>query len=343
MESADLHRAPVPPVPAGVARPLWSVMIPTYNCAALLRESLGSVLAQDPGPAVMQIEVVDDCSTQDDPEAVVAELGGGRVDFHRQPRNVGHSRNFSTCLQRTRGHLVHLLHGDDHVGDGFYAHMQQLFADHPAIGAGFCRHLVTNADGSPQRLSPLERADAGVLDGWLETVARELRVQPPAVVVRRAVYEQVGGFDDRMRSAGEDWEMWVRVAVRFPFGYVPETLAYYRDNTDSLTKRAVRSGQNIRDVRLATHIARAYLPPGAARAANRRAEVSWARWALSWAEMFVRRGEYRPALVQLREALLCSRAPEVVAAAARLAGEGALGVWAARRAAWRERRAGGAA
>ena len=80
--------SPIPPVAPG-PRPLWSVMIPTYNCAGYLRETLASVLAQDPGPEAMQIEVVDDASTRDDPEAVVREFGGSRVGFFRQPENVG--------------------------------------------------------------------------------------------------------------------------------------------------------------------------------------------------------------------------------------------------------------
>lgn len=45
-------------------------MIPTYNCARYLRETLASVLAQDPGRDNMHIEVIDDRSTKDDPEAV---------------------------------------------------------------------------------------------------------------------------------------------------------------------------------------------------------------------------------------------------------------------------------
>ena len=53
----------IAPVPEGVHRPKWSVMIPTFNCANYLRQTLESVLAQDPGPEQMQIEVVDDCST----------------------------------------------------------------------------------------------------------------------------------------------------------------------------------------------------------------------------------------------------------------------------------------
>ena len=58
------YRAIIPPVPEGTPRPLWSVMILTYNCSNYLRETLVSVLAQDPGAYVMQIEVVDDHSTK---------------------------------------------------------------------------------------------------------------------------------------------------------------------------------------------------------------------------------------------------------------------------------------
>ena len=73
------------------------------------------MLEQDPGLHEMQIEVVDDASTLDDPETVVREIGKGRVNFFRQSRNVGHTKNFETCLRRARGKVVHLLHGDDYV------------------------------------------------------------------------------------------------------------------------------------------------------------------------------------------------------------------------------------
>src|SRR5207253_10172288 len=55
------HRPRIEPVPEGDERPRWSVMIPAYECAGYLVETLESVLAQDPGPDRMQIEVVDDC------------------------------------------------------------------------------------------------------------------------------------------------------------------------------------------------------------------------------------------------------------------------------------------
>jgi glycosyltransferase involved in cell wall biosynthesis len=113
-------------------------MIPAHDCAGYLRETLASVLAQDPGPDQMQIEVVDDASS-DDPRGAVDELGQGRVGFFRQPRNVGHVANFNTCLERSRGQLVHLLHGDDCVRDGFYVAMQRLLEREVEAGAASCR------------------------------------------------------------------------------------------------------------------------------------------------------------------------------------------------------------
>src|SRR5262249_41662962 len=88
----------VPPPPESAKRPFWSVMIPIYNCREdYLRETLGSVLVQDPGADDMQIQVIDNCSTLGDPEAVVRELGGGRIEFHRQPSNLGIAANFNAC------------------------------------------------------------------------------------------------------------------------------------------------------------------------------------------------------------------------------------------------------
>ncbi|MEI4473680.1 glycosyltransferase family 2 protein [Frigidibacter sp. MR17.24] len=317
------HRGAVPPVPTAAARPLWSVMIPVFNGASDLAQSLGSVLAQDPGPEIMQIEVVDDCSTADDPEAVVRALAGDRVAFYRQPVNGGHARNFNSCIARSRGRLVHILHADDWVGTGFYQHMQDLLAASPEAVMGFCRHTIVGPDGQTQHVSPLEVEKPGPIPGWLERISGQLRLQPPSVVVRRDVYEDVGGFDTRMKSCGEDWEMWVRLAVLGPVVFEPTPLAFYRDAPASLTKRSVRSGQNIRDVRRATDIVAGYLPGPTAPALVRRARFSWAEWALYWAWQQVEAGDLRAGFTALRQAVLCSQDPSVLGRAARIATIGA--------------------
>ncbi|NJL21215.1 MAG: glycosyltransferase [Leptolyngbyaceae cyanobacterium SM1_3_5] len=305
-------RAVIPPV-LEIDRPLWSVMIPTYNCADYLRQTLTSVLAQDPGADVMQIQVVDDHSTLDDPEAVVKELGQGRVEFYRQPHNKGYIRNFETCLQRSHGHLVHLLHGDDYVLDGFYQHLQQAFEQHPEIGAAFCRHWYVNESGEVEAPSPLELPEGGILPEWLERIASGQRLTTPSIAVRRLVYEQLGGFDRRFVCAGEDWEMWVRIAAHYPVWFEPEPLAAYRvTRAGSLTAGAARNHRLVQDMRKATEIIESYLSNHLAkRQADRAAAQArrlYASWALGTAEKLLITQDWQGAIAQIEEALRCSRA-----------------------------------
>lgn len=317
------YRPVIAPIPKGEPRPRWSVMIPTFNCARELRVALTSVLAKDPGPDQMQIEVVDDCSTVDDPERVVMEIGGGRVGFHRQPSNLGHTRNFNSCLQRSRGELVHLLHGDDFVLDGFYATMGSAFECRPEVGAAFCHHQFVDGEGQPRADAPPLRPRTGLLDDWLSTIAVAQRLQPPTMVVRRSVYEQLGGFDQRILSYGEDWEMWVRIAAAHPVWYQAEALAAYRIQNGSLSGRAMRTGQNVRDFATAIELNHALLPPDRARQITRLARTNTALSAIRKAHRMLP-GDLRTPLVQLREAVRISPSPQVGLRGARLLGHWAL-------------------
>jgi GT2 family glycosyltransferase len=303
---AQANRAPVPTLPIDAVRPLWSVMIPTYNCADYLREALTSVLAQDPGQERMQIEVVDDSSTHDDPAAVVAELGKRRVGFFRQRHNVGHVANFNTALQRSHGQLIHLLHGDDRVEPGFYAAMERAFAERPDIGAAFCRDRRIDESGRTLSVAAPVAGRSGVLDGWLATIAAGQRLQAPAMVVRREVYEALGGFDRRISCYGEDWEMWVRIAAHYPVWYETEPLAAYRIHTSSLTARGIRTGAHAEDYRRVIEINRAHLPGDRVDEWSRAAKVNFARACMRRGWRALRTADAATALAHFREGVRTS-------------------------------------
>ena len=303
MSEQHPYRAAISHVPQGTPRPLWSVMIPTYNCAKYLRQTLASVLAQDPGPEVMQIAVIDDRSTKDDPAAVVEELGGGRVEFYQQPENVGNTRNYATCLQRSRGRLIHLLHGDDCVRDGFYLKMQQLFEKNPDIGAAFCRHITIDENSHWQFFSELEQQESGILNNWLERIATIQRIQTPSIVVQRDVYEKLGGFDQRLRFL-EDWEMCVRIAAHYSVGYEVEPLALYRAmRPGSLTNLSRYSGENVQEIYKAIQIYQSYLPNTLASQLPIKAKERWAFCILEIAQMLFNVGDRTAAMAQIREVL----------------------------------------
>ena len=82
----------------------------------------------------------------------------------------------------------------------------------------------------------------------------------PCIVVRRSVYEELGGFDDRLACA-EDWEMWVRVAARFPVYYEERPVACYRLHDHSNTGRNLRSGLSFDHTRLAIELFADYFEP----------------------------------------------------------------------------------
>jgi glycosyltransferase involved in cell wall biosynthesis len=248
----------IAPVPGNIKRPRWSVMIPSYNCSDFLTETIQSVLVQDPGPEEMQIEVVDDCSTDADVASLVKQIGNGRVEFFRQEKNRGSLRNFETCLNRSRGHWIHLLHGDDMVNPGFYNEIGRLFNKYPEAGAAFTGYTHIDEKGSWLFSNKKLLDEDGILPDWLFKIAKEQRIQPPAIVVKRSVYEQLGSFF--AVHYGEDWEMWVRIAAHFPVAHSPKQLAQYRIHNNNITSRYFLSGQSMSDVNKIIDIIQGYIP-----------------------------------------------------------------------------------
>jgi len=262
-----------PPVIAALNRidagPLWSVMIPVYNCSQYLPQLLESVLGQDPGPGLMQIEVIDDNSTDANVQEIVETIGGGRVGYYRQPENVGSLRNFETCLNRAKGKWVHLLHGDDFVSPGFYNEIKLLFETYPEAGAAFTGFHYVDEDSAVLYPNKALSEKPGYIENWLDIISQSQCIQPPAMVVKRSVYEELGAFFGV--HYGEDWEMWVRISYRFPIVHSPLALANYRIHTTNITSRYFLSGQNIRDIRKVIEMIQHYLPADKRRHLRRQA------------------------------------------------------------------------
>jgi len=307
----NLQFPTIEPVPGSIKRPFWSVMIPTYNDAKYLAKTLESVLLQDPGADIMQIEVVDDCSTAGDIEALVQEIGRGRVAFYRQPKNLGLLANWDACIQRSRGHWIHLLHQDDFVLPGFYNRLRQGIEQETSVGAAFCRNVYVDEDSNWQSLSNLEQKTPGILTDWIERISVTQLVQFPAIVVKRLTYEKLGGFCPQARSAA-DWEMWRRIAVHYPIWYEPQLLACFRLHSNSTSSGLIQRGENIADTRLSIDVACTYLPPDIAQKATQEAKKRFAFQALTTARQLLGQNQLNGAIAQWREGVRCSVSPNVI-------------------------------
>jgi glycosyltransferase involved in cell wall biosynthesis len=282
-------------------RPRWSVMIPVYNGASFLKESVESVLQQAEADTEMQIEVVDDCSTDVDVQSFVRSIGKGRVGYYRQPYNVGSLRNFETCINLAKGKYIHLLHSDDMVHDGFYKSLENLFNQYPTAAAAFCRYKYVDENGNTVLYPEAEATQAGILENWLLRLAERQRIQYVAIAVKRQIYEELGAFYGV--HYGEDWEMWARIAAKYPFAYTPEILASYRQHPNSISGKAFTTAQNLNDLEFVMGKINDLLPESEKKNALQKAKKFYAHYALRTAgSLWGKFRNVRGAINQMRKA-----------------------------------------
>ena len=117
--------------------------------------------------------------------------------------------------------------------------------------------------------------EPGIIPNWLEKIAISNLCQPPAVVVRRSVYERLGSFYGG--HYGEDWEMWCRIAANFPVAYSPRSLAEYRSHPNNITTRSHLTGQSITDIDKFIKIIRSYLPSDKRQAISKHARKNFSK------------------------------------------------------------------
>jgi glycosyltransferase involved in cell wall biosynthesis len=282
--------------------PFWSIMIPTRGCSPYLEQTLLGVREQDPGREEMQIAIVDDASTGGLVEEVARRVFGSRVEIHRSSTPLGIAGNWNRCIDLSRGRWIHLLHQDDLVLPGFYERLADADLIKPEAGAAFCRTWLVDCDGERTGISDLERDTAGVCEDWLERIAVSNRIKCPSIVVRRQIYEKLGGFRSDLAFT-LDWEMWARIACQFPVYYEPDALAAFRVHDDSETSRLCDDGSNVLDLLRAIEIVNEYLP------ANQRSELHeqslryCVQHALHCARQMLRVKNHQAAHAQLKEAL----------------------------------------
>jgi glycosyltransferase involved in cell wall biosynthesis len=257
----------------------------------------------------MQIEVVDDYSSDNTAFEVTRRVGAGRVTFHAESENRGLANAWNRCIDRARGHWVHILHQDDIVLPGFYDALHKG-AEHREVGAIFCRHAIANSNGHWIQLSELHRESAGLLDDWRAKIMSRQLIQCAGIVVRRSVYEQLGGFSPQLHYVA-DWEMWQRIASQFLFWFEPSILACYRLHPNSATSGLMLDATDARDVRQVIELTAAYRNSRRGRVLARKARFWYAETAVFHARELLVKGHSKPACEQIFEALRLSRSPRI--------------------------------
>jgi len=193
-------------------KPRVSVIIPTYNRGWIVQEAIESVLAQDYRD--FELIVVDDGST-DDTDDILNSYRGDIMVFRQKNQGVSAARNRG--LSEASGRFIAFLDSDDLWLPQKLFRQVEFFNKNP--DAQICQTEETWIRKGV-RVNPKQRHKKpwGMI---FEPSLALCLVSPSAVMIRRSLFEKVGGFDEAL-PACEDYDLWLRISCRYPV-YLIET------------------------------------------------------------------------------------------------------------------------
>ncbi len=235
---------------------LVSVVIPAYNGAPTIDETLRSVRSQT--HRALEIIVVDDGST-DDTRRIAEQHAAAdeRIEVVQQA-NAGVAAARNAGWRRARSDFIAFIDADDlWAPTKIEKQLQALLAGGEHAGLAYCWTARIDAQGTVFRLHGGARHKGHVLENILQG---NFVGCGSTVLVRRQTLIHADGFDSRLRAADaegcEDWLFSCRVAERFHYVVVPEFLVGYRylpDNMSSDRARMLRSHMMQCEEMLARH------------------------------------------------------------------------------------------
>lgn len=217
--------------------PTVSVLVSAYNHERYVEEALDSLAAQTYRP--LEVVITDDCSTDGTVERIRAWLArtGYPARLIVNERNLGIPRVRNNALAATTGEFVCALASDDRMTpDRVERHVRALAASPPEVAAVVSDMRVIDAQGAeidPSFLSYVGHGPWRDDEPLFEQLLGGSFLPAPAVMLRRSALAAVGSYDESL--VFEDYDMWLRLASRFEFRFVPGTVVEYRVLPTSLS------------------------------------------------------------------------------------------------------------
>jgi len=235
--------------------PTVSVIIPTYNRAALLKIAVQSVLAQTHRDC--ELIVVDDGST-DDTENQMREFNDPRVRFVKQS-NAGVSAARNHGLKIAMGDFVAFLDADDFWDNQFLEKMLEhlMRKNYDWVICDNYRIVLGPNDREVKREYRKRFYTESVRDFYKDMIQRDTIGGPSRALLKRDILLSIDGFDENLEIR-EDWDLWIRLlAAGYKVGYVAKPMYTYFIRNDSLTKTKRHAGINATIYLLKKHVSEA--------------------------------------------------------------------------------------
>jgi glycosyltransferase involved in cell wall biosynthesis len=213
--------------------PQVSVIIPTYNRAAMVKEAIASVLAQS--YADRELIVVDDGST-DATEAALADFLPQLTYVRQEHQGVSAARNRGAAM--ARGEYLAFLDSDDLWLADKLKRQMRFMTSHPEARICYTDEIWIRRG---MRVNPMKkhRKYSGMIFPHCLPLCI---ISPSSALFDRRLFEEAGRFDETL-AVCEDYDLWLRIAARHPVYLVDEPLIVKRGGHDDQLSRS-RTGQD---------------------------------------------------------------------------------------------------
>jgi glycosyltransferase involved in cell wall biosynthesis len=212
----------------------FSVIIPLYNKAPYIDKALRSVMAQT--FADYQVIVVDDGSKDDSADIAERVLSNSSVFFRLiRQENAGVSAARNNGVAASQGDYLCFLDADDWWAPTFLEEMRKLIDEYPDAGIYGTSYTIINETKRKTRVAPIG-VEPGFEKGYINycQVYAKTLVMPLtsiSVAIPRTVFDEMHGFPIGIKL-GEDFLLWIRIALRHSVAFLNKPLACYNQDAD---------------------------------------------------------------------------------------------------------------
>lgn len=211
----------------------FSIVIPLYNKAQYIENAVNSVLSQT--FTDYELVIVDDGSK--DNSADIAEkaiAGKSNCKLIRQ-ENAGVSVARNNGVVVSQGDYLCFLDADDWWEPAFLEEMSKFIDEFPEAGIYGTNYIIVNETKKKTRVAPIG-VDAGFEKGYInycQVYAKTLAMPlwTGAVCMQRTIFNEFGGFPKGIKL-GEDFLLWIRIALKYKVAFLNKPLAYYNQDVD---------------------------------------------------------------------------------------------------------------
>jgi len=207
---------------------IFSVIIPTFNRSALLKRALMSVYQQT--HSTFEVIIVDDGSTDDTADMIRQEFPDARYYYQL---NKGVSRARNKGLDVAKGEWIAFLDSDDEWLPQKLEKQLALLQQNPTEKVCHTEEIWIRNGVRVNQMKKHKKAGGWIFEQCLPLCA----MSPSSIVIHRSVFDDIGYFDTSL-PACEDYDLWLRMAARYPVLYIEEPqIIKYGGHEDQLSQK----------------------------------------------------------------------------------------------------------